>query len=276
MSVGNTATVDYKLYTENWFSKIMYFVSRECGLFKCAACSAGVYPLCYTCFGQFIYSTPSCSICNKFSEKGLLHPLCQSKRAAYNQTISCFEYEKTVKYLLSAYKYKGCYHLIREIQLLIQSYFRLDPFRYIVSCFDSFRKYRLLLIPVPMSKNKLAERGFSPAFELAVVLGRYLRDNYECSCFVSTNILTKKTGSLAQAKKTRQQRLLTLAREYSLLSESVPALLSLKPQAIVVVDDVVTTGATSTVMLDVLSTSPALKSLLISVPLIRFSFAKVA
>lgn len=267
---------EYNLYTENLFSRISYFVSRNCGLFTCAACNHEVYPLCCTCAEQFLFSTPSCAECNQFSEKGLLHSICQTKRLTYAQTISCFEYAKTVKYLLSTYKYKGCYHLFNEIALMIQSYFRLDPFNYIVSCFEKWKDLRILLLPVPMSRNKYTERGFSPARELAILLGRYLRDNFACNCYISQEILKKREGSIAQAKKTRQQRLLTLNSEYSLNAFQVPNLISLAPEVVIVVDDVITTGATTTVMLDTLSKDQSVRLFLASVPLFRFSFAKVA
>lgn len=267
---------EYSLYTEILFSRISYFVSRNCGLFTCAACNRGVYPLCCTCAGQFLFSTPSCAECNQFSEKGLLHSICQTKRLTYVQTISCFEYAKTVKYLLSTYKYKGCYHLFHEIALMIHSYFRLDPFNHIVSCFENYKRARILLLPVPMSRNKYAERGFSPAQELAILLGRYLRDNFACNCYLSQNILVKHSGSVAQAKKSRQQRLLTLSREYSLNAFHVANLIALAPEVVIVVDDVITTGATTIVILDTLSKNQSLRSFLTSIPLLRFSFAKVA
>lgn len=89
-----------------------------------------------------------------------------------------------------------------------------------------------LLIPVPLSSQRLRERGFNPASSLA---GRLAPGKNR------PHLLLKLRHTPAQSSLPRTQRLSNLRGAYG-LAASAPALLA--GRKIVLIDDILTTGAT--------------------------------
>ncbi|MCC7304181.1 hypothetical protein IT418_02080 [bacterium] len=124
-----------------------------------------------------------------------------------------------------------------------------------------------------MTRKKRDDRGFSPAYEFALIVGRLLRDMFECRVSVCPELLVKVTDSEAQAKKNRKQRLLALSKSYVLKEVLVSEFIEGKPQIVCIVDDVLTTGATTTTILDQFSINTRLKAYLKTILLVRITFA---
>lgn len=95
-----------------------------------------------------------------------------------------------------------------------------------------------LLLPVPMHPQRQIERGFDQAGILARRLGRQL------GIPVRQDLLFKRTATAAQKSLSREQRLRNLASAFRL--ERVRLLrMKPRPRHVAVVDDVITTGATT-------------------------------
>ena len=171
------------------------------------------------------------------------------------------------------YKYAFAFQYQRVIEELITQYFRLDPFLLSVPWNQLLQNRRIALVPVPMTKKKESNRGFSPAFELTVVLARILSKRYEVQLQVFPSLLTKNDDTEVQAHKNRRQRLLSLQRTYSVNEVAVSEFCSYEPQALIVVDDILTTGATTTVVIEQVAKSKSIRELLKNKPIIRFTFA---
>lgn len=90
-----------------------------------------------------------------------------------------------------------------------------------------------LIIPVPLNRLKQRHRGYNQAAMLAKGVGEVL------NCAVLEDGLTRKAHSMTQTHKTRLERWENVAEVFSLDSPE-----RVKGQHILLVDDVLTTGAT--------------------------------
>lgn len=91
-----------------------------------------------------------------------------------------------------------------------------------------------LLIPVPLSKRRLAERGFNQSFLLAKAIGKYLDLPH------SKDVLFKIQETQDQIGLKRVERLLNLKGVFA-VKEST----AIKGKSILLVDDILTTGSTA-------------------------------
>jgi ComF family protein len=92
-----------------------------------------------------------------------------------------------------------------------------------------------LVIPVPSSSQRFLERGFNPAYQLGVPIAKQLKRP------IHGNWMYKQTDSPAQHSLPRYKRLNNLNNVFVVLPEAKPKLVD---QHILVIDDVMTTGAT--------------------------------
>jgi predicted amidophosphoribosyltransferase len=123
-----------------------------------------------------------------------------------------------------------------------------------------------------MTKRKQADRGFSPAEELSIMVGRTVR-SANSQVFLSPNFLLKVKETKPQSKKHRIERLLSINRAFQVNDCAIPALLQYVPDLIIVVDDVYTTGATITEIWDNIK-KHAIFEQLPKTTWISFSFAR--
>lgn len=95
---------------------------------------------------------------------------------------------------------------------------------------DKIKKEGALIIPIPLSKKRLRQRGFNQA----ELIARHLSEN------VRTDILCKKVHTDSQVSiKDRKDRLTNLAGSFA-----VKNLEAVNGKNIILIDDVCTTGAT--------------------------------
>lgn len=157
--------------------------------------------------------------------------------------------------------------------MLLKEYFRLDPFLQLKKWRKEFHGKRIAFLPVPMTRKKQDERGFSPAMQLTILLGRLFRQQFNCHIRGCFGLVRKVSDSQAQAKKNRRQRLLSLSKSYELCQDQVDSFIQESPEVLCIVDDVLTTGATTTTMLDQLATNDQLKTYLKTILVVRLAFA---
>ena len=124
-----------------------------------------------------------------------------------------------------------------------------------------------------MTTRKARERGYSPAFELSIILARLLLKRFKCNVSVTPELLIKTLETPPQAKKHRRERLLILQGAYRI--GNVESLLCYKDiSVLVLVDDILTTGATTTQIAEKMRSNTVLKQVLGTVPLLRLTFAR--
>jgi competence protein ComFC len=143
-----------------------------------------------------------CSDCNRWEQD-------PTYKGVLIQNYSPYSYNEFLKELIAKYKYRGDYALAKifasEIELKINE---MKP------------KY---IIPIPLSEERLYERGFNQAEALILEAG-----------FCSTNILTR-VHSEKQSKKSRTDRI------------HLPQVFQTNTQIngkVLIIDDIYTTGST--------------------------------
>ena len=103
-----------------------------------------------------------------------------------------------------------------------------------------------ILVPVPLTRARLRERGFNQADLLAQALSR--RTGWPTDC-----LLRRERGGPALARLGRRERARVAERAYS-VNPDLPRALALHPE-VLIVDDVVTTGATGVACAEALGTA---------------------
>ena len=105
-----------------------------------------------------------------------------------------------------------------------------------------------ILVPVPLTRARLRERGFNQAELLARALSR--RTGWPIEC-----LLRRERGGPSLARLGRRERERVAEHAYSLNRTSVSAV---GPESeVLIVDDVITTGATGVACAEALSTAGA-------------------
>jgi ComF family protein len=89
------------------------------------------------------------------------------------------------------------------------------------------------IIPVPLSKKRLTQRGFNQSH----LLGRYISKNL--SVPLKCDLLVKTKDTPPQSMLSREERIRNPKRAFSVAGSSREV-----PQTVLLVDDVMTTGAT--------------------------------
>jgi len=204
----------------------------------CVMCSKQGTMLCERCAQQLRLLSPHCVVCQQYSPKGRTCAGC-FERVSISSAIIPFGYGKAIKSLFSVYKYNRAFSYIKVIDELLQTYSSIDPFL-LFSQFE--RDKEVVLLPVPMHKKKLHERGFSPAYQIAEIL-RDILHKRGLKAEIHPRLVTKEKLTEKQAGKTKDQRLLNQQNVFSVNQAALRTEIAAE-RKLVIVDDVISTGAT--------------------------------
>jgi len=133
--------------------------------------------------------------------------------------------QKTIHY----FKYRGIISLQFPLSQLLIRFVEQNNY------LSSFPKEDIYVIPIPLSKRKLRQRGFNQAELLARLVASYFHWNY------SSNILQRIKNNPPQARLKDKEARRNNVKGIFAFSSSPP---KLKGKIIVLIDDVFTTGAT--------------------------------
>jgi competence protein ComFC len=119
----------------------------------------------------------------------------------------------------------------------------------------------ILLVPVPLSRKRMRERGYNQAIDIAkgfMDVAKSEINNEETPLFqILINFVVKDKETKQQAKiKNRNERLNNLKNCFSLNKKNT---FDLKGRTVVVIDDITTTGSTITEIMKVLTEAGAKK-----------------
>jgi ComF family protein len=188
--------------------------------------------LCQSCFRKIpLIKQDKCPLCLKASQKGFLCFSCL-KRNPLERILLASDYRNSVlKETIHIFKYESIRDLAEPLGVLLVETLHRDNLDFNTSTLD------FIIIPIPLHKSRLRERGFNQAELLAKVVGEKLK-------LKTVNILERKKFLLPQTdlKDSRKRR------------ENVRGVFSLNPDKslrnliryshLILVDDVITTGAT--------------------------------
>lgn len=181
-------------------------------------------PLCQTCQSTLkSISTVDCIGCGRqYSEsqqvQGDLCSDCMHWQKVTQQPLlqnrSVFHYNQSLSTMITRWKYRGDYAIAEAFR---------NPIKQAFHQYYCHLPKKTIVVPVPLSNQRLQERAFNQAEALAQFLP------------LSMELLLKRTHGEKQAKKTKQERM-TRTNPFQLIQQtSKPVLL---------IDDIYTTGTT--------------------------------
>lgn len=193
----------------------------------CLGCSRIGSYICHKCFKRLkVIDKPTCLYCHKQSYLGLTHPKC-SKKLSIDGALSIYHYDNLLKKIIKNIKY-------RLATTVWEEFWKSTPQSNISKLFSYKKIFREAYIQtVPLSQNKYQQRGFNQAMMIAKYFNKVLN-------FPIIDVLKRSHEALAQAQiKTKKSRLKNVRNVF--LAEKHA---NIKNKVIILIDDVVTTGAT--------------------------------
>ncbi len=193
----------------------------------CSGCGILGNYLCLSCRNKLPYvDQDMCLYCEKKSLYGLTHPGCK-RRNGIDGTMAIFHYNDLLKKMIKDIKYRYTTGILTELEQSI------DPKRLTKLSFLRRPTVPLFLQPVPLHPERLRKRGFNQARLLAEFFGKLLP-------VPLTDVLkrVKNTSPQAQLKK-GGRRYANVRGAFEVINTK-----QVTGKAFVLIDDVVTTGAT--------------------------------
>lgn len=202
----------------------------------CLACKKRLTPqsvanlICMQCWGKIKRNLPPfCYHCGRHIDPKInLKNICNSciKRPLhFDRAFSPCVYEGVIKELIHQFKYKNKDYLGLILSKLMIEFIRE---------YNLPMEYMDLIISLPLHKARLREREFNQA----QVLGNYIAKEFNKTLL--NNCLIRRRLTKTQTELEEGERFLNVQDSFSLNTEE-----SLKGKNILLVDDVLTTGATA-------------------------------
>lgn len=190
----------------------------------CVGCDRiGVY-VCSQCLNKVrTQDKYICPVCAKPGIFGRTHPRCLRPRSL-DGLWAGFAYRGLVQDLIGKYKYKYVYDTTQTLVELVIS----------LPDWSGLPNKDWLIVPVPLHRARLRERGFNQSVLLGRELSKYL------DCFFSDQLLTRSKKTTPQMQLTRKERLTNLTGAFKYTGPQG----LLKGVDVLLVDDVWTTGST--------------------------------
>ena len=131
----------------------------------CAVCRGwGTRRVCETCVDRFATLRPRCLRCALQVPEGVrLCGACLTDPPPYARTLAAVDYDHPWDALITQFKFHGALELVPALTQ-----------RLLAAAERSGAPAPSLLLPVPLSRERLRERGYNQAWELARRLGRGL------------------------------------------------------------------------------------------------------
>ncbi|MDO5462141.1 MAG: ComF family protein [bacterium] len=187
--------------------------------------------LCTACrFNAWPETHATCTICAIESHSALQPAFictdCARHRPAFEKAFVALRYYGEMKELIQTFKYRRGLWLIHDLVHYLE-----------VTYYDKILGQGIhidALVPIPSTRAKLRQRGYNQSERLAHFLAKRL----QLPCY--KNLLQRNTTPLkAQVRLQRNQRFANAKRAYTLRRP-----LNLKGKTLLLIDDVMTTGAT--------------------------------
>jgi len=202
---------------------------------NCFLCKTYIHPdfpnsvLCRLCFQSITLNKPT--FCPKCSRHMGEHPTrvlcreCHFFRPHFDFAWGCCQYNNTIKKLIYSFKY-GQKTLLRKPLVEAMTAF-VNAFHLDIDQFDSF-------LPIPLYSARQRERGFNQAEILAKDLGQYF------SKPLLKHSLKRIRSTKSQAILSKKERWTNIYSAFRIKNSN-----TIKDQNILLIDDLLTTGATA-------------------------------
>ena len=203
---------------------------------KCYACKDKISQdsidqlICLRCWSKIKKNTPPfCHSCGRRLDKSgfakNICPQCQKRPAHFDRAFSPCVYDGAIRELIHEFKYNGKDHLGRPLSRLMIEFAR--EYNLPMQMLD-------YVIPVPLHGKRLREREFNQA----EVLSRFIAGEFKKELL--SGVLRRHRHTKTQADLQMQERFLNVKDSFSVSKAS-----RIQGKNLLLVDDVLTTGATS-------------------------------
>lgn len=200
--------------------------------------------ICSDCFSYVSFAPGSkCLVCDRACFNGYTHPNCVSKYTI-DGAFSSVEYKGVIKKLVYSFKYKPYVSDLQKIiaSLLTEGLIQNEYF------YGVLQKYPdIAIVPIPLHSSKLKSRGYNQSEILACLLGKQLNVSVQ-------NMLTRGKKTTPQFGLKREERFKNMEEAFE-----IKAVQAVRDKTILLVDDVLTTGATLSAAARILKKSGAKK-----------------
>lgn len=205
-----------------------FFLPQVCAFCGNQGLENGRYPICEDCLDDFIPITPPyCARCGKpFSGTSDMHVCseCITAPPPFEKARSLFAFKGRARDLVIRMKYRKDLSTLTVFKLLIERCIVPDKFFREIDC----------IVPVPLDKNRLKKRGYNQALLMAECLGKYVDRPIDRAHLVKIKLTPPQVGL------TRAERRSNIRGAFSVRGSGV-----FQGKAILLMDDVFTTGATA-------------------------------
>ncbi|MFJ2365782.1 ComF family protein [Pseudomonas sp. NPDC087697] len=193
----------------------------------CSESADGTTPICTPCETELPWLGDHCQVCAlPLPVAGLTCGQCLKDPPAFEQVIAPWTYSFPLDSLITRFKHAAKWPYGRLLaELLAQS---------LQHRFDEGLKRPDALVPVPLARKRLRERGYNQA----AMLARWLSDGLKINC--DENLLLRTQDTTAQQDLDAKARKQNLLRAFALTPGA-----QIEGRHLALVDDVLTTGATA-------------------------------
>ena len=194
----------------------------------CLGCAAYDFWLCLNCQKKLAArATRHCPFCGIRTVVGESCPDCRG-RHYLDGLLSFFSYaDEFIQSIIKTWKYHGVKRLIGPISIIIKDELETAKReKYFLKNKNS------LIVPIPLHKRRLRERGFNQSAQLAEQIAKILE-------MPAMEILTRRKPTSAQANLRGKARLTNTVDAFAL-----SGLTEITGKNIILIDDVITTGST--------------------------------
>ena len=226
----------------NWLKSVLNVVYPQ----QCALCGAGGWQdrdLCRDCYEELPVSHGACRICaiplpvvveNNEEKQLLVCGQCQQQSRQYDTCHSAFIYQSPIDKLIHQLKFRHKLHLATLLGNLMAEALekRLTDSKHLPDC----------IIPVPLHKSRLRERGFNQALELARPIA------HRFNVPLLPNYCVRNKATLPQSDLPAEERLKNIKGGFTVQR-------NFSARHVAIVDDVMTTGSTVEVLAETLKES---------------------
>jgi ComF family protein len=191
----------------------------------CGGCRKSGSILCSSCATQFTpIHPPVCQCCNSPLTPGGNCPNCRYHRPALTGLRVAYNYKDPLRTCIRSLKYHGNTRIASPLGSLL------------AKTYQDSNIHADIIIPVPLSRKRLQERGYNQAQLLAQACAQ------ATGVPLNTSLLQRRRETQAQAQLRGHERHSNVAAAFC--CSSPIATKSLEKRRVVIVDDVCTTGAT--------------------------------
>lgn len=199
---------------------------------QCVGCKKLGSYICENCFAHISFDTSSiCLVCGRPSIDGLTHPRCKSKFAV-DGSFCGINYKGVVKKLVYSFKYKPYVTDLKSIlvDLFFESLIQKE-------LFAKALEFKPILVPIPLTLNRLKSRGYNQAEILAIGLS-------EKFSLPVVNVLERVKETKPQFGLKREERIKNIAGAFGVNNLTIKQFSNSTIQSAFLVDDILTTGTT--------------------------------